>query len=242
MNRPSKLDEALAELRRQVEAVVREEQLRDQLTGLANGLALSEWLQSATENAERYWCALVEVDHFKRISDRFTYAVADGLLTRIAARLKAFNDYVTGTLPIRAHGDEFYLVGRLPSPDTTVIGEALDRVRDEIAGIRIATEAGDMRCTVSVGWMTADDGGDAVVTERAVMQMVEAATAAAKMLGRNRVVRYSQEIAKKQRSSVRDDCAACLASFTVEIPTDTVHRGPLCCPNCGAGRERPAPI
>lgn len=36
MNRSVKLDKALDEVRRQIEAVVLEEQLRDQLTGLAN--------------------------------------------------------------------------------------------------------------------------------------------------------------------------------------------------------------
>lgn len=238
MSRSPKLDEALDEVRRQIEALVREEQLRDQLTGLANSLALSEWLESATEGGEAYWCALVEVDYFKRINDRFTYALADELLKRIAKRLEAFEDYVPRTLPVRAHGDEFYLVGRLVGPPE-VIEEALDRVRGEIGSVQVPTERGSMQCTVSIGWMTTADGGPEVVTARSVLQMVEAAAAAAKIGGRNRVIRYTPEVKKSRRASLRDDCSACRASFTVEIPTDTTHNGPLRCPNCGGELPRP---
>lgn len=238
-----KLDAALQELRRQVEALVREEQLRDQLTGLANGQALSELLTSALESAEGFWCALVEIDYFKRINDEFTYEVADGLLQKIAKRLCAFEDYVNGTVPIRAHGDEFYLFGHgYVRESAPRIGEALDRIREELSCIHIPTERGDMACTVSIGWMTTDDGGEGVLTERAVLRMVEAAAGAAKVQGRNRVVRYSPAVEKMQRLSLRDDCPQCHASFTVEIPLHTTHTGDLRCPNCGAPRPRPSSI
>jgi two-component system, cell cycle response regulator len=238
-----KLDSALQELRRQVEALVREEQLRDQLTGLANGQALSELLKSALESAEGFWCALVEIDYFKRINDEFTYEVADGLLQKIAKRLSSFEDYLSGTIPIRAHGDEFYLFGQGYARDAAPrIHDALDRLREEIAGIHIPTEHGDMACTVSVGWMTTDDGGEGVLTERAVLRMVEAAAGAAKVQGRNRVVRYSPQVEKTQRHSLRDDCPHCRASFTVEVPLDTTHTGDLRCPNCGAQRPRPTSV
>lgn len=235
-----KLDAALQELRRQVEAVVREEQLRDQLTGLVNGLALSELLQSIIESNQAFWCAFVEVDFFKRINDQFSYQVADGLLQKIAKRLEAFEDYIPGTVPVRAHGDEFYLFGQLNDDGIEEkIHAALDRVREEISGISVPTEHGEMRCTVSVGWLTSRDAGDEVLTERLVLRHLEAAVGAANIQGRDRIVRYSPEVRKAQRRSVRDDCASCNASFTVEIPTDTDQTGELYCPNCGATRPRP---
>ena len=172
MNRHrEKLDAALDVLRREVEAVVREEQIRDQLTGLPNGFALSELLQSRIESNQEFWCAFVEVDYFKRINDQFSYEVADGLLQKIAKRLKAFEDYISGTIPIRAHGDEFYLFGPLTGEGIEErIHAALDRVREEISGISVPTEHGEMRCTVSVGWLTSRDGGDDVLTERLVLR------------------------------------------------------------------------
>lgn len=239
--RRAKIDDALDEVRRQIEAVVREEQIRDQLTGLANGLALSEALQSAIERNHQFWCALVEVDYFKRLNDRFSYAVADGLLLKIAKRLEGFDDYMVATLPVRAHGDEFYLFGQLGDTELeSRVGPSLDRLREEIAGMRVPTQTGDMNCTVSIGWMTSSDAGETVLTERATLRMVEAATASAKMAGRNRVVRYSTAVEKAQRNSLRDDCLACGASFTVDVPLDTPHQGDLRCPNCGATRPRPA--
>ncbi len=201
---------------------------------------MSEALKGAIESDTPFWCALVEVDHFKRINDKFTYAVADGLLQKIANRLRSFEDYVSGTLPVRAHGDEFYLFGNYASPEAeSHIGRSIDQIREEIAGIRVATQSGEMKCTVSIGWMTSTDGGEEVLTERAVMGMVEAAAGAAKVQGRNQVVRYRPEVKKAQRHSLRDDCPECGASFTVEIPFDTPHQGELRCPNCGTGRPRP---
>lgn len=234
-----KLDAALDELRRQVEAVVREEQLRDQLTGLGNAHALSETLKNALDSDGTFWLAFVEVDYFKRINDKYGYQLADGLLQKIAKRLGTFDDYLPGTIPIRAHGDEFYLFGRItPALNDHELHEALDRVRSEIAGISVMTAQGAMRATVSVGWMTSTDGGDEVLTERAVMHRVEAAVSAAKVSGRNRVVRYSPEVEKAQRRSIRDDCSNCRASFTVEVPVDSPHTGSLYCPNCGKPRAR----
>lgn len=238
-----KLDEALEALRYQVQAIVREEQLRDQLTGLANGQALSELLRDAIENGDNYWLAFVEVDYFKRINDKFTYELADGLLQRIGRHLEDFSEGVSDVLPIRAHGDEFYLLGRWDTSDPGLashIAHSLDQLRAQIAAISLQTDKGNMSCTVSVGWMTTGDGGDQALTERATMRMVEAAVGAAKIQGRNRVVRYSRDVEKLERRSLRDDCKACSASFTVEIPVNTPHAGPLLCPNCGAPHPRPA--
>ncbi|MGC4067957.1 MAG: GGDEF domain-containing protein [Polyangiaceae bacterium] len=74
------LDAALDELRRQIEALVREEQLRDQLTGLGNAQALSETLKTALESDVSFWLAFLDVDYFKRINDKYGYQLADGLL------------------------------------------------------------------------------------------------------------------------------------------------------------------
>ena len=240
MRRPPKLDEALEEVRRQIEAVVREEQMRDQLTGLANRLAMSERLQSAIEGGSPFWCAFIEIDYFKRINDKFGYDVADGLLLKVAKRLEHFDDYVPETLPIRTHGDEFYLLGTTSASNTAErIAAALESMRGEIAGVVVPTANGDMSCTVSIGWLTSDDGGEAVLTERTVVGMLEAAVGAAKTSGRNRTLRYTTEVAKQQRRSVRDDCGECRASFTVDIPSDTAAKEALFCPNCGHRHPRP---
>ncbi len=235
------LDDALAEVRRQIEAVVRAEQIYDQLTGLGNALALSEALKTAIEDNAKLWCALIEVDYFKRVNDKFTYAVADSLLQAIAKRLGTFDDSIPETLAFRAHGDEFYLFGRRSDATSdSRIGERLDLVRREIAEIRLSTASGPMSCTVSIGWMSIDDAGDEeVLGERAILRMVEAATSAAKIRGRNQLVRYSPEVEKSQRRSFRDDCAACQATFTVEVPVESPHVGDLHCPNCGGTRPRP---
>lgn len=67
-------------------------------------------------------------------------------MLRIANRLQAFEDYVSGTLPIPAHGDDFSLFGTAPNNEG--IAHALDRLRVEIEGIRIGTRQGEMSCTL----------------------------------------------------------------------------------------------
>ncbi|MDX2056107.1 MAG: GGDEF domain-containing protein [Polyangiaceae bacterium] len=235
-----KLEAALGELQRQIEALVREEQLRDRLTGLGNDQALAESLRNALERGEPFWFAFIEVDYFKRVNDKFGYELADGLLQKIGKRLAAFEDYIASTMPIRAHGDEFYLLGpKGPNVVEGSIHDALQRLRAEIEGIAVSTEHGTMSCTVSIGWMTSDDTGDEILTHRVAMRMLEATVGTAKIQGRNCVIRYSPDVEKAQRRSIRDDCRECNSSFTLEVPLGSPHQGELFCPNCGARIERP---
>jgi diguanylate cyclase (GGDEF)-like protein len=81
------VDEALDSLRSAVEATVRAEQLRDQLTGLANDLALTQRIEAGIQKRERFWIAFVEIDFFKRVNDEFGYDLADGLLKEVGRQL-----------------------------------------------------------------------------------------------------------------------------------------------------------
>jgi diguanylate cyclase (GGDEF)-like protein len=232
-----RIDDALAKLRKEIEDVVRVEQMTDQLTGLSNNVALSEWLQRAIEDNATFWCAMIEVDYFKRVNDKHGYANADLLLKKIGVRLQLVEDYMGTVLAVRAHGDEFFIAGLLGADPI----EALNRVREEIAAIRIPVESSQsMACTVSVGWVASTDAGEeVVVTASEVMRMVESAVAAAKLRGRNCVVRYDPSMKKQLRNSVRVDCPRCGSSFVVDVPVDDTHKDKLFCPNCGERMARP---
>ena len=237
------IDEALASLRREIEAVVRQEQMTDQLTGLGNGAALEEWTAKEVEDGRRFWCAMIEVDHFKRVNDQFGYTNADLVLTKIGGRLQSAEDYLGTVLAVRAHGDEFFLAGEL-SPDGGEVERvlaALEQVRTEVAAIRVTAKqpAGTMECTVSIGWAISDDGeSDLVITPREILQMLEAAVHEAKARGRNRVVRFEPSMRKKLRHSLRDTCSTCRASFVVDVPDDDTRSEDLFCPNCGERHPR----
>ncbi|MEZ4322505.1 MAG: GGDEF domain-containing protein [Myxococcota bacterium] len=236
-----KVSDALAQVQTLIEEIVRHEQLRDVLTGLPNDAALTAELIRAVESNEDFWCAFVEIDHFKRLNDNFGYQRADGMLLKVAKQLEMARDYFPeGATAFRAHGDEFFMVGRLGSDDTPdTIASSLDRLRGAIGALRLRAGDGVMSCTVSVGWLSStvvepEDG-----TPRGLRIALEAAVALAKQKGRNRVVEFSDEARKKQVRTVRDNCSECHVAFTVDLLDANPREDDLWCPNCGTRCPRP---
>jgi diguanylate cyclase (GGDEF)-like protein len=236
------IEEALEALRSAVGRVVREEQLRDQLTGLGNDQALTEWIKGAIEQQDPFWTAFLEVDRFKEINDRYGYTNADTLLQKIAEQLSnAASYFPSGIVAFRAHGDEFYLVGRhLPDEDVADTESALNHIRESVGRMRVKVRGVDapMSCTISVGWTTSADG--AHEGERGLRHNLELATSAAKLRGRNQVVRFNASLSKNDVVSLRSDCSACHSSYSVSIPRSALtEAATLHCPNCGQTSERP---
>lgn len=97
---------ALLDREKSLEAALR----RDELTGLANRLGLTEWLDHALARAS-CWpvaIALLDLDDFKLINDNHGHAIGDKVLQEIAGRLTAVvrrDDVVA-----RLGGDEFAIV------------------------------------------------------------------------------------------------------------------------------------
>lgn len=233
-----RIDEALGELRSLIRVAVREEQLRDQLTGLSNDLALTDSLTNAIADGTSFWCAFVEVDHFKRINSKFGYETADALLIAIAEQLEAARKFFPEqTTAYRAHGDEFYLLGQTDT-DTPASGEmekSLHQLRTSIGSVRIRVRdvESPMACTVSIGWTwfsvaTAQGEG-----ERTIRLNLESAVREAKRKGRNTVVRYDPDLDKQELFEFRDGCE-CGASFSFDVEAGASrHAEDAWCPNCG---------
>lgn len=90
----------------------------DELTGLANSRAFRDGLRAAvaaTYDGSLLTLALIDVDHFKSVNDRFGHAVGDNVLVAVANRLRTATDGA-GTLA-RVGGEEFALL--LPGFDET---------------------------------------------------------------------------------------------------------------------------
>lgn len=237
------IDETIATLRSLIESAVRAEQLRHQLTGLPNQQALDEAVQRAVNDARSFWLAFIEIDKFKTINDRFGYQRADALLQEVAQTLEtaAPRYFADQAIAFHAHGDEFYVLGLTDSNTFSddQVHAKLDAVRMAVEHIALsAGEGALMKCTVSVGWTLRSRHVHG--TARELMRDVEAAVAHAKHAGRNRVLRFDESMAKSPYVGLRADCAACRASFSLEVPAMTEHRGDLFCPNCGMRSMRPA--
>ena len=156
---------------------------KDALTGVWNRAALDEALQRAMCLARRHRSALsvlmIDLDHFKRINDRFGHACGDKALRSV---VDCIRNCIRGSDELfRYGGEEFVLL--LPNTDKQGALLLADRIRRCIAGGRHVCEDGDMRLTVSIG-VTAMKRGDAPdrLFERADRAMYQA-----KEAGRNKV-------------------------------------------------------
>ncbi|HPM70960.1 MAG TPA: GGDEF domain-containing protein, partial [Smithellaceae bacterium] len=124
---------------------------------------------------------MLDIDHFKKINDKYGHAVGDTVLATFAdVCKKCLRDIdIFG----RLGGEEFAVI----SPQTDIIGAKIlaQRLRTNIEQAEIKTEKGNVRITVSIGAteLLSQENDFESVLKRADDAMYEA-----KRKGRNRVV------------------------------------------------------
>jgi diguanylate cyclase (GGDEF)-like protein len=165
---------------------------RDVLTGLPARRALTDALERL---AGQYTIAMVDVDHFKRVNDRFGHDTGDQVLRLVAARLAGVQN---GGTAYRYGGEEFALV--FPGKEIGDVQPELERLRKVIAesGFRVRrlgrlrhkpskmrrrAPRAELEITVSMG--AAEAGGRARPDD--VVRLADRALYRAKEGGRNRV-------------------------------------------------------
>ncbi len=167
------------------EEMVRSLSNHDDLTGLANRRYLGAVLAREFERARRYGrplsCAIVDIDHFKRVNDVFGHQAGDRVLQAVARRVASMVR-VSDTVA-RYGGDEFMLV----LPETSLEGarEVSERCRAAIAAVRVRVGAHDVGVTASVGITSVDH--PAVHSVDDLIRITDATLYAAKERGRDRV-------------------------------------------------------
>lgn len=160
--------------------------LTDPLTGCANRRRLLQLLDSELQRARRYptraplALAVLDLDHFKRVNDRYGHGVGDRALRHVAQVLGA--EVRASDLLARVGGEEFVLV-MLDTPLAAAQG-LLERLRQRLEETPLALSDTDaLRLTASVGVsaLVMGDSADALLA-RADLGLY-----AAKRGGRNRV-------------------------------------------------------
>jgi diguanylate cyclase (GGDEF)-like protein len=120
----------------------------DALTGLANRAGLyAAWPSSAPANTV---LALLDLDEFKPVNDRFGHHAGDVVLVTVASRLRGL---LPGALVARLGGDEFVAI--LPGPMDRAEVEALRVAATLALSIPIA-EGITVTVTASIGLAPAD--------------------------------------------------------------------------------------
>jgi diguanylate cyclase (GGDEF)-like protein len=155
----------------------------DSLTGLVNRRAFFERTDGARLLAARLRkpiaLMMLDIDHFKRLNDRFGHATGDHALCVFAQTAQqVLRDHdIMG----RLGGEEFALV--LPGTDLDGALQAAERLRLAVSGAVLPTRAGAYFMTVSIGVVLIDP------TEHinAALARADHVLYAAKSAGRNRV-------------------------------------------------------
>jgi diguanylate cyclase (GGDEF)-like protein len=162
------------ELKEQVE--------RDWLTGLHNRRYLARELtrHAAAPAAGPFSLAVLDLDHFKVVNDRFGHQAGDQVLMRVAALL--LGGIRSQDVVVRTGGEEFLLL--MPQTDAGAAAAACERLRRTIRNEPWEHIAPGMTLTASAGVATAADASDLdALTELADQPLYEA-----KRTGRDRVV------------------------------------------------------
>jgi diguanylate cyclase (GGDEF)-like protein len=159
--------------------------ITDELTGLFNRRHFLQLIERELGRFERYGRPLsllmLDIDHFKRVNDRFGHAAGDVVLKSIA---QSCREALRGTDTIaRIGGEEFAVVTcETPLAEAAAVAE---RIRQHIAGVPIPYDAQQLTVTVSLG---VAEAGPQRQTIDDILEAADRALYEGKTRGRNCVV------------------------------------------------------
>jgi len=168
---------------------LREQSIRDSLTGLFNRRYMDEYLIQELGRAQRAkrQISIVEmdIDHFKRINDTFGHSAGDTVLKEVSTILRAH--VRESDVASRIGGEEFLLI--LAESPLRFAAQRAEDIRGAIYEMSLEYE------DVSLGQITASFGAAAYPdngrTADALFRAADDALYSAKNAGRNRVVAAS---------------------------------------------------
>lgn len=164
---------------------LRSKALHDSLTGLRNRHELDETLQKLVIAADAasapLACVMMDIDHFKRLNDRYGHDAGDLVIRAVAG---AFAGVVRDDeLVFRYGGEEFLML--MPEFDEKRALERTALIRERIAELNILHEGQSIGpVTVSMGLAVYPRHG----SSRTLIATADAALLRAKEAGRDRVV------------------------------------------------------
>ncbi len=172
--------------RKRLQEALREQAIRDPLTGLFNRRYLDETLPRELSRCQRsgesLTVAMLDLDHFKRFNDTYGHEAGDTVLRVVGDLISG--SLRTGDLPCRYGGEELTLILHGSTLEDAQL--RLDSLRQAIRQTHILYRGGELPAiTVSIGVAEAGPGETDAV---AVLGRADAALYQAKAQGRNRVV------------------------------------------------------
>jgi diguanylate cyclase (GGDEF)-like protein/PAS domain S-box-containing protein len=193
-------EQALLEANRQLEAQLRhihelheqmrEQAIRDELTGVHNRRHFIDVAERELERARRHGASLslvmMDIDHFKNVNDMYGHSTGDVALKAVGSMLSATTRL--GDLAFRLGGEEFAVL--LVGMGHEGAMERAENWRSTLAEMSTPADGATLRLTASFGVATFPQQADTLVE---LMKIADARMYRAKSLGRDRVIGWRPE-------------------------------------------------
>lgn len=161
----------------------------DPLTGIGNRRRMTEQINKELERSRRFKHPLallmVDIDHFKKVNDTHGHEAGDHAIVAVAHALAGGMRSID--MASRFGGEEFVLL--MPETDIDVASHAAERLRAEVATLRIAGDKGErIALTISIGVAASYPDGVTPDSASSLLSRADKALYQAKHAGRDRVI------------------------------------------------------
>ncbi len=164
----------------------------DSLTNLYNRFGFTKRLEQFIQNETPLVMLYLDIDNFKNINDSLGHHIGDKVIKEVSARLKRLlpQQAIVGNLG----GDEFGLI--LPDPENSRAAEMLAERIISLINQPFDLHHFSKRLACSIGSVAyPGDGSDA----RVLLQNADTAMYEAKDRGRNRLIKFNDQMNKEAR-------------------------------------------
>lgn len=202
ITKPVDVDKLVKMVRMRAEraADLRQIMVRDGLTGLLNHVNFKEKLQAEINRSARtgsvFTVALLDLDHFKSVNDRFGHQAGDTVIQTFASHLKCSLRNID--VVARYGGEEFGIILLDAGPKQAK--KIFDRIRCEFERIDFTSEDKTFQVTFSCGLV----GSDAERGSEALLALADKALYEAKAEGRNQVREHVSSHVPDRRKETLD--------------------------------------
>lgn len=170
---------------------LRENALRDPMTGLYNRRFLEEYVGALVGGTQRrksvFSVLMLDLDLFKQVNDTHGHEAGDKVLKTLADIL--VRSVRSSDMAVRYGGEEFLLVLMDTGADAAM--KVAEKIRGAVEATKVPVPGGNLQKTISIGVAEYPTDSDAFSQ---VVKSADVALYQAKSRGRNRVVRFAPEM------------------------------------------------